>query len=145
MLLDEITSNIYHVIKDERVRIISDFSKADEMLTIKSYLHSIFLNLITNSIKYRQNCIAPVIEITSARLENKIQLVFKDNGIGMDIIKYSRDVFGLYKRFHNHVEGKGIGLYMVKTQLETLGGTISIASAVNKGTEFTIEFENNEQ
>ena len=49
-------------------------------------------------------------------------------------------MFGLYKRFHNHVEGKGIGLFMVKTQVETLGGKINISSKVDKGTEFSIEF-----
>ena len=49
-------------------------------------------------------------------------------------------MFGLYKRFHSEIEGKGLGLYMVKTQVETLGGTISVKSQVNIGTEFRIEF-----
>ena len=57
--------------------------------------------------------------------------------------KKGKDVFGLYKRFHEHVEGKGMGLFMVKTQVETLGGTISIASELNAGTTFTIEFDTN--
>ena len=142
-LLDEIKSGIGSIIKEDHVSIISDFSATDEILTIKSYLHSIFYNLISNSIKYRQNDIAPVIEITSAILKNKIQLTFKDNGLGINMKRKGKEVFGLYKRFHDHVEGKGMGLFMVKTQVETLGGTITIASEVNKGTEFTIEFEIN--
>jgi DNA-binding response OmpR family regulator/signal transduction histidine kinase len=140
-LLDEIMSGMQNNINEVPVHIISDFSQAEGMLTIKSYLYSIFSNLISNSIKYRQRFIKPVIEISSVRLKNKIQLIFKDNGLGIDIKKNGRDVFGLYKRFHNHVEGKGMGLYMVKAQLETLGGAIFVESEVNKGTEFRIEFD----
>ena len=85
----------------------------------------------------------PVIEITSRRVSDKIQLYFKDNGLGIDLGKRGDQVFGLYKRFHNHVEGKGMGLFMVKTQVESMGGKISIVSEVNQGTEFRIEFELN--
>ena len=60
--------------------------------------------------------------------------------MGIDLNRRGKQVFGLYKRFHSHAEGKGVGLYMVKTQVETLGGKISIQSEVNKGTEFIIEF-----
>ncbi len=139
-LLEEIKVSIENMIKDQAVEIISDFSCVEEMLTIKSYLYSIFFNLISNSIKYRRPGVQPVIDITSSSDQNKLLLVFKDNGLGIDLKKESSVVFGLYKRFHNHVEGKGIGLYMVKTQVETLGGKITIASEVNTGTEFRIEF-----
>jgi signal transduction histidine kinase len=84
--------------------------------------------------------VALVIDISSGKSDDKIQLVFKDNGLGIDLDKKGDQVFKLYKRFHSHVEGKGVGLFMVKTQVETLGGTISISSEVNKGTEFSIEF-----
>ncbi len=67
-------------------------------------------------------------------------LIFKDNGLGIDLTKSGKQVFGLYKRFHTHADGKGMGLYMVKTQVEMLGGKISIQSEINKGTEFRIEF-----
>jgi signal transduction histidine kinase len=140
-LLQEVKSSINNVICDEHVYIVSDFSAAQDISTIKSYLYSIFYNLVTNSIKYRQQDIAPVIEISSTRLENKILLLFKDNGLGIDLEKRKGEIFGLYKRFHDHVEGKGIGLYMVKAQVEALGGTVSLTSTLNKGTEFSIEFE----
>jgi chemotaxis protein histidine kinase CheA len=55
-------------------------------------------------------------------------------------VKRKNQVFGIYKRFHNHIDGKGMGLFMVKTQVETLGGKITIDSEVNKGTEFKILF-----
>jgi PAS domain S-box-containing protein len=141
LLLDNIRMSIANLIEKENVTFISDFTAADEIMTIKSYLHSIFYNLISNSIKYRRPDVVPVIEIKSMVVQNKIEITYKDNGLGIDLDKKGDQVFGLYKRFHTHAEGKGMGLYMVKTQVETLGGTISIKSEINKGTEFKIEFE----
>jgi signal transduction histidine kinase len=109
-------------------------------MSLKSYVYSIFYNLISNSIKYKKPDICPVIEIKSVRREDKIELLFKDNGRGIDLKKSGQHVFGLYKRFHWDVEGKGVGLFTVKTQVEALGGKISIKSEVNKGTEFKILF-----
>ncbi|MGX7668896.1 PAS domain S-box protein [Flavobacterium pedocola] len=140
-LLDNIRSSIINLIEKEEVTFRSDFTAVDEIMTLKSYLHSIFYNLISNSIKYRRPEATPVIEIKSAVQENKIEILFKDNGLGIDLEKRGDQVFGLYKRFHTHAEGKGMGLYMVKTQVETLGGTIAIKSKINEGTEFKIEFE----
>jgi signal transduction histidine kinase len=138
----DIHLSIEKMIENENAVIVWNFSEVDEILTIKSYLHSIFYNLISNSLKYRQPGIPPAIEIRSQKLNNKIILLFKDNGLGIDLRNLSDHVFGLYKRFHtDRAEGKGIGLYMVKTQVESMGGKISISSEVNKGTEFKIEFE----
>ncbi|MBA3663842.1 MAG: PAS domain S-box protein [Bacteroidetes bacterium] len=140
-LASDILSNIQALILKENATIFLDFSEVPSLLTIKGYLHSIFYNLISNSIKYRQNHIAPVIEVKSQVIDNKIILLFKDNGLGIDLEKQSDKLFGLYKRFHaNNAEGKGMGLYMVKVQVEAIGGTISVKSEVNKGTEFRIEF-----
>ncbi len=141
-IANNIHTSIENLIKKEKAILVWDFSEVDEMITIKSYLHSIFYNLIFNSLKYRQPGIPPVIVIKSRKLKDKIELLFKDNGMGIDLEKVGDQVFGLYKRFHTKTsEGKGMGLYMVKTQVETIGGKISISSEVNKGTEFKIEFE----
>ncbi|MEP6948453.1 MAG: PAS domain-containing sensor histidine kinase, partial [Ginsengibacter sp.] len=141
-LANDIRLSIESMIVNEKASIVCDFSEVDEMLTIKSYLYSIFYNLISNSLKYKQPGISPVIEIKSKKLNDKIILFFKDNGLGIDLQKRGNQVFGLYKRFHtDHAEGKGMGLYMVKTQVESIGGKISITSEINKGTEFKIEFE----
>jgi len=143
VLLKDVELSILNLIKNDSVQIIPDFSAIDQLYTLKSYLYSIFFNLISNSIKYRQPEIKPVITITSAKLNNKVQIIFKDNGLGIDLERNGGEIYGLYKRFHNHVEGKGVGLYMVKTQVESLQGKITVSSEVNKGTEFIIEFEIN--
>ena len=141
-LVRDIKLSIANLFRNEEVEIITDFSGGNEILTLKSYLYSVFFNLISNSIKYRQTGIKPVIEITARNDGEKMEIIFKDNGMGIDLARRRDQVFGLYKRFHFHTEGKGMGLYMVKTQVETLGGTISIESEVNKGTVFKILLNN---
>ncbi len=138
-LVRDIQESIGNILEKEQVNFKVDFSRVDEILTIKSYMRSIFYNLISNSIKYRRPLIPLDITIESTIVDNKIILTFKDNGLGIDLIKSGHQMFQLYKRFHiDKAEGKGVGLYMVKMQIEKLDGQISVKSKVNQGTEFTI-------
>ncbi len=138
-LVDTIKSSISALIEHNAARIITDFGQQKSISSLRSYLYSIFYNLILNSIKYKQRGVPPIIHIKSELIQDKIRITFQDNGIGIDLEKHGSNVFGLYKRFHDHTEGKGLGLFMVKTQVETLGGTIRVESTVNHGTEFIIE------
>jgi signal transduction histidine kinase len=141
-LVDDIKISIKNLLDKDDIEIKYDFAEVNELLTLKPYLYSIFFNLISNSAKYRRQHIHSFIKIKSRLQNNKAKLIFTDNGMGINLKKSGNHVFGLYKRFHNdNIEGKGMGLFMVKTQVETLGGKISIKSTENKGTEFSIEFE----
>jgi signal transduction histidine kinase len=140
-IVNDIKLSISNSIEKDNVQIIADFTSVDKMFSIKSYIYSIFFNLISNSIKYRRKDINPVINIKSYKESNKLKLCFSDNGLGIDLVKNAEQIFGLYKRFHRNTEGKGMGLFMVKTQVENLNGKISVKSEVNKGAEFIIEFE----
>lgn len=137
-LLFDIQLSIQNLIDQSQAKIMIDFTEADELHSLKSYLHSIFINLISNSIKYAQPGVIPLITIKSERNVRGILIRFKDNGMGIDLEKKRDQVFGLYKRFHENIKGKGMGLFMVKTQVETLGGEITVESEVNKGAEFSI-------
>jgi len=108
----------------------------------KSYLESIFLNLLTNSIKYRATTRQLRVNISSQVVDDNLILTFKDNGIGIDLERNRDKIFGLYQRFHNHPDSKGLGLYLVKSQVEAMEGTITVVSEVGKGTTFTIIFKN---
>jgi PAS domain S-box-containing protein len=142
-LIQNIIASNQNLIDKENVSIITDFRLIDEVYTVKSYLYSAFFNLISNSIKYRKPDVSPVIEIKTESQDNQVIIHFKDNGLGIDLEKKGDQIFGFYKRFHNHVEGKGLGLFMVKSQLEMLGGRIEVISSLGKGTEFTIYLPNN--
>lgn len=139
-LVEHIKISIMNLIDKNNIEITYDFSEVNEFFVLKPYLYSIFFNLISNSIKYRRQQGHSIIEICSRLQKNKMELIFTDNGMGIDLKKNGDQVFGLYKRFHSNIEGKGMGLFMVKTQVETLGGKISVKSEENKGTEFKIEF-----
>ena len=118
------------------------FDKLPQLIINKAYIESILLNLLTNSIKYKSENRKLKIAITAEQVDNKAIITFKDNGIGIDLERNRDKVFGLYQRFHNYPDSKGLGLYLVKSQVETMGGTIAIDSEVNKGTTFTITFKN---
>ncbi len=119
--------------------ITSDFKEVPQIHTIKSYLYSILYNLISNAIKYRQPEAALRIDIKTTTDQEFVCLSVKDNGMGMDLVRNSKNVFGLYKRFHEGtIPGKGIGLHLVKTHAESLGGRVEIESIVNEGTTFNV-------
>lgn len=109
----------------------------------KSYLESIFLNLLTNAIKYRAPIRQLKVTISTKVEDDNLIITFKDNGIGIDLDKNKDKIFGLYQRFHNYPDSKGLGLYLVKSQVESMNGTISVESTVGKGTTFTIIFKYN--
>ncbi len=141
-LVDDVTYSVQNIVDASAATILCDFGGALGMNTVKSYLYSIFYNLITNSLKYRRADVLPVITIKSGHVGDGIVIEFADNGIGIDLERKGSQVFGLYKRFHAGLaEGKGLGLFMVKTHVETLGGKIEISSKVNEGTVFTIRFD----
>lgn len=138
-LIKGIKSAIHNFDRDESARIDADFGAIDHVNSIKSYIHSIFFNLISNSIKYRKPGEVSVIIIKTELMSGKILISFKDNGTGIDLSKNGNKIFGLYKRFHYGVEGKGLGLFMVKTQVEALGGSIRVNSKPDLGAEFIVE------
>jgi PAS domain S-box-containing protein len=105
----------------------------------KIYLESIFYNMISNSLKYSKAGIPPEIRITSRYANDKVMLTFNDNGLGIDLIMHGNSMFKLNKIFHRGFDSKGVGLFMSKTQIEAFGGSISVESAPNIGTTFTIE------
>lgn len=127
------------ILKSKAV-INSDFSKLSSISYNKIYMESIFLNLIGNAIKYSAEDRIPHIQIKTEIRNGKNIITFKDNGLGIDLDKHGHKLFGLNKVFHRHPDAKGVGLYLTKTQIESMGGTITATSEVNVGTTFTINF-----
>lgn len=103
-----------------------------------AYLESILLNLISNAIKYRHPERSPVITIQFERRSEGPKLTVRDNGVGIDLDKHGKSLFGMYKTFHQNEDSKGIGLYITKNQVESMGGSITVESKVDTGTTFAI-------
>lgn len=141
-LMEDITLSLRNLIEDEKISITHNFNAVNYVTAIKSYMHSIFYNLILNAIKYKRNNVETVISVSTRMIGDKLEIFFKDNGKGIEE-KNLKNVFGLYKRFDTSTEGKGMGLFMVKMQVESMGGLISVQSEPGVGTTFKLEFPNN--
>ena len=127
-------------IKESNAIIHSEFSDTRGVFTVNEYVLHLMQKLISNAIKYRSPDRQLMLNIQSYEEGNYSCLMIQDNGLGIDLKKYRTRVFGLYNRFHDHVKGKGTGLYLVKAETESLGGNIQIESEVNEGTTFKIYF-----
>jgi signal transduction histidine kinase len=125
-------------IEDGKVKIQLDLHDGMEIYSVKPMLSSILYNLISNAIKYRASDRQPLIQIRSRRLDSMVKIEVQDNGLGIDIEKFKEKLFGLYKRFHTHVDGKGLGLFLVKLQAESLGGKVEIESTPGVGSTFCV-------
>jgi signal transduction histidine kinase len=136
--VDKVKNALRDKIAETNATIKFDFSAAKTCYVIPAYLDSIFYNLISNAIKYRAADRNPIITLNSAIEMGKMVLTVQDNGTGIDLAKQKHKIFNLYQRFHPNVEGKGMGLFLVKTQIEALDGSIAIESEVNKGATFII-------
>jgi PAS domain S-box-containing protein len=141
-LFEDVFGQLDFLIGLHKPIILFDFGNISFLNTNKSYIESILLNLLTNSIKYKSQDRKLKINIKAYQSEDSTVLKFKDNGIGIDLERNKDKIFGLYQRFHDYPDSKGLGLYLVKSQVETMGGTISIESTVNVGTTFTLTFKN---
>jgi PAS domain S-box-containing protein len=111
-------------------------------ITIKAnpaYIESIIINFLTNAIKYRYPNRKPLIEVDAAFKNNELIWSFKDNGLGINLTKHKENLFGMYQTFHNNANAKGIGLYITKFHVDTMGGHIDVVSEENVGTTFYIK------
>ncbi len=137
---NRVVQSMSDVIISSGTQIQTDFSRVDEVRYQQNYLQSLFTNLISNSIKFKRPEVAPIIHIKTIVDQGKVKLVYTDNGLGFDMDLVKDRLFGMHQRFHKHPESKGLGLYLIKTQLKSMGGTISLESEPNKGSTFTITF-----
>lgn len=110
----------------------------DKILTYKPFLFDILYHLISNSIKFRKQDKKLKLKIALKEKDQQFVLSVKDNGLGIDLKKFGDKLFRMYQRFHLNVDGRGIGLYLVKNRVNTLGGDINVKSKVDQGTTFTI-------
>ncbi len=130
------------IIADCGAKLYTDFNASPYITFNQAYLDSIFLNLITNSIKYARPDVPLTIELKSKPDGDYTQLIFKDNGRGFNNRELGEKVFQFKQRFHEHTNSKGVGLYLVKKHLTQLGGEITVDSEEGVGTTFLIRFKN---
>jgi len=132
---------VEEILKNKAI-VQTDFSEADSIVGIKSYFVNIFYNLILNALNYSKDDVRPEIQISTEDVGTAIILRVADNGIGMELSpERERKIFDMYGRLSGETEGKGLGLYLVKTQAEAMNGKIHVVSEKEMGTTFIFQFE----
>ncbi|MEZ4828569.1 MAG: PAS domain-containing sensor histidine kinase [Bacteroidia bacterium] len=125
-------------IMETHANISADFSRAEEVEYLPVYLESIIQNLLSNALKYRHPKRIPQIQIETYRANSSVILSVRDNGLGIDLGCHREKIFGLHKTFHEHPDARGVGLFITRTQVEALGGKITLMSKVGEGTVFLV-------
>ncbi len=141
-MLDKVVQSLEGELIVAEASVTFDFNKATTIHYSKTYLESIFQNLLTNAIKYRAPQRKLVVHFHSELLDDGVELRVADNGQGIDLQKFGDELFGLHRTFHGHDQARGVGLFLTKTQIESLGGSITAESEVGTGTTFIIRFGN---
>lgn len=136
-LLQDVLFSIRDIIQSSGAVIREEFNGAENIKFSRKNLKSIFYNLISNAIKYRKQNMPPEIHISSKYIDNQIELTVTDNGMGIARDQQEK-IFSMFKRFHTHVEGTGVGLYIVKRIVDNAGGRILVKSEEGKGASFKI-------
>ena len=136
-LVDDIKLSIRDQIVKTDAKIKLECTACPQIKFSNKNLKSIVFNLVNNAIKYRSPKRDPEVHITVEKKNDYILLTIKDNGLGISKANQGK-MFSMFKRFHNHVEGSGIGLYLVKRIVDNAGGKIEVESEVDKGTTFRL-------
>ncbi len=139
-ILDKVVQSLEGNLIQCSASVTFDFNEAPTIFYPKTYLESIFQNLLSNAIKYRSPERHLEVHFSTQMVNERIELRVRDNGLGIDMERYGDKLFGMHKTFHEHQEARGVGLFLTKTQVETLGGEIFAESEVNVGTTFVIRF-----
>lgn len=139
--IEHIKKSIGGILEEQEAIVKVDIEKSHFVNAVPAYLESIFLNILTNALKYSSPDRNPIIEIKSKLKKETVLITFKDNGQGIDLKRHGDKIFGMYKTFHKHKDAKGIGLFITKNQIESMNGSIKIESVVDEGTTIFIELK----
>ena len=135
-----VNQNLISYLLNNNATIKNNIPSNFNIKAVPAYLDSILTNFITNSVRYRDPNRKPIITLSAEKKNNYSILTISDNGLGINLEKHGKKLFGMYKTFHEHKDAKGIGLYITKNQIDAMNGKVEVTSEVGKGTEFKIFF-----
>ncbi|MCC9166847.1 ATP-binding protein [Pontibacter harenae] len=137
-IVEDLLGSLVDITKQTGATITTDLQPGTSVALTKVNLMSVLYNLISNSIKYRSPDRPLEVNITGREEKEYYKLVLADNGLGMDIEGQREKLFQMFRRFHDHVPGSGVGLYIVNRIIKNQGGYIEVTSKVNEGSTFTL-------
>ncbi|MGO4920853.1 PAS domain S-box protein [Maribacter spongiicola] len=138
--VEDICKNLSSFILNNKATIENNIPIDFHIKSVPSYLDSILSNFLTNAVKYRHSERKSLVKLSVEKKDNYSILTISDNGLGIDLDKYGKKLFGMYNTFHDHKDARGIGLYLTKNQIDAMNGKVEVTSKLGKGTEFKIFF-----
>ncbi|WP_243414945.1 PAS domain-containing sensor histidine kinase [Flagellimonas aquimarina] len=136
----KVQQNLAGFLVKNKVKFINSVPDNVAVMSVPAYLESIILNLITNAVKYSKPEENAVVALNAKKQDKSVVLSVSDKGLGIDLNRYGGKIFGMYKTFHNNKDARGLGLYIIKNQVEAMGGNITVSSEVDKGSTFNVYF-----
>ncbi|MEO1254481.1 MAG: ATP-binding protein, partial [Bacteroidota bacterium] len=140
-VLKEVVSSLMAQIRGANASIKKDFSASPTISYPKMHLKVIFKHLLLNALTYRDPEKPLQIKIKTKEVNGHTTIIFNDNGLGFDSIKHKEEIFRPYTRLHVHVEGAGLGLYIIKTIVDYHSGSIRVESEPKKGATFILRLD----
>ena len=139
--IDKVIYSLKPSIKEKNIKIEPPKMDAFQVKALQPYVYSIFHNIIENAVKYSDMTkVNPYVKIELSDTKKYYLASVKDNGIGIDMKMASGKIFRMYQRFNNTHPGQGFGLFLVKSQVEAMGGKIKLESNLGQGTSFNLYF-----
>jgi signal transduction histidine kinase len=138
-VIREVRLDLVPQLEESKAQVEIDVAACPIVYFSEKNLRSVIYNLLSNALKYRSQDRIPQVSIHCENTKEFQVLTFKDNGLGIAPERMGQ-LFTMFKRFHDHVEGTGIGLYMVKKMVENAGGKIEVESTLGIGSTFRVYF-----
>lgn len=137
-VVDNVKQLLSKEIEDKNAEVTLDSTGLCEFISIPVYINNMFYNLIGNALKYSSARKKPVVRISCLESPEEVTIKIEDNGRGINLNKYGEKLFLPFQRFLPDVDGKGLGLFITREQVESMGGKIFVTSSPGEGTCFTI-------
>ncbi|MBT9393251.1 PAS domain-containing protein [Hymenobacter sp. NST-14] len=138
-LAREVLTSVQSQMETSRSVIQLNFAAVPELLFVRPHLQSILYNLLSNALKYAAPGRRPRIRLSAFLEQGQPVLTVQDNGLGIDLDRFGPELFQLFRRFHDHVDGSGMGLYLVNRMVQDAGGQLSVTSTVGAGSTFRVQ------
>lgn len=133
--------NMNAIAENEECEVINEVDAGVNVMGIAIYLDSIILNFLTNAIKYRSQTRESFVRFRTFLEEDYVVLEIQDNGLGIDLDLHGEDLFQFRKTFHQTPDSRGVGLFITKNHVESMGGRIDVESKVDVGSTFKVYFQ----
>jgi len=138
-VVESVTDELHHQLEQSGARISVETDAHPTLLYPRAYLETIVRQLITNAIRFAAPGRPPRIRIKTEQQDERVVLIVSDNGLGIDLDKYGSKIFRLRSTAHRGTASRGVGLYLVRSIVESMGGSISVSSRVDEGSTFTVD------